>query len=89
MPIYEFDCECGNSQDELFKMADCPKDIVCSKCGGKAVKVISRFKIQCDGINDVSWLPSALENLPDSDRPIESRGDYKRFLKEKGLTATG
>lgn len=91
MPVYEFDCEdCINTQDEYYKIEECPKEVKCNKCGGKAVKVIGKFNLQCDGINDIPWLPSAVENLQkDGEKPIESRSEYKRYLKENGLIAKG
>ena len=89
--LYEFECKtCNNLQEEIFKVDGCPDEVVCSKCGGKAIKIISCSRIQCDSINDVPWLPSALMTLqPDGERPIETRGEYKQYLKDKGLTASG
>ena len=47
--------------------------------------------IQTDG--DVKWLPSARQVLqPDYEiraRPIETRGQYKKYLKEHGLICKG
>lgn len=41
--IYEYFCECGNVEEINMKM-DCehPKEVVCSKCEGKAVR---KFKV--------------------------------------------
>ena len=91
MPLYEFSCtNCPNTQDEVYKIADCPTKIKCSKCGKWAVKVISIGAIQCDSMNDVPWLESAVMNLqPDGERPVQTRGEYKRYLKERGIIASG
>jgi predicted nucleic acid-binding Zn ribbon protein len=35
MPLREYKCTCGNSQDELFS-ADYPSTMICAKCGGRA-----------------------------------------------------
>jgi hypothetical protein len=43
-----------------------------------------------DSIIGVPWLKSALGNLqPDGEKPIESRSEYKRYLKEKNIIAAG
>jgi len=91
MPLYTFECPCGNRQDEIFKINECPEEISCS-CGKIAKKIIisGNGGIQCDSINDVSWLPSALDNLqPDGERRLTSRSEYKRYLKEKRIIAAG
>ena len=91
MPVYEFECvNCANVQDEVYRIADCPTKVKCEKCGEWAVKVISIGAIQCDSMNDVPWLASAVQNLqPDHERPVETRGEYKRYLKEKNIIACG
>lgn len=90
MPLYVFECSCGNKQEEVFKINNCPKEIFCV-CGKKAKKIIvAGGGIQCDSINDVSWLSSALDNLqPDGERRLTSRSEYKRYLKEKNIIAAG
>lgn len=41
MPIYEYECKCGNIQDEMHGMNEKPK-IKCNKCGSsKMTKLIS------------------------------------------------
>lgn len=50
MPIYEYECQCGNIQDEIHGMNESPK-IKCSKCGStKMRKLISAgsFIIKAD-----------------------------------------
>lgn len=92
MPLYEFSCtNCSNIQDEVFKIADCPNKVKCRKCGEWAVKVIAvgHGGVQCDSINDVKWLSSAIKNLPDDAVKIQSRGEHRRYLKEKNLIACG
>jgi hypothetical protein len=91
MPLYTFECSCGKRQDKIFKINECPKETLCS-CGGTAKKIIANGNggIQCDSINDVSWLPSAIDNLqPDGERRLTSRSEYKRYLKEKNIIAAG
>lgn len=40
MPIYEFDCGCGNTSEKLVGIGT--KSIRCEKCGKDMVKVISK-----------------------------------------------
>lgn len=90
MPLYVFECQCGEQQEKVFKINDCPKEILC-ECGNKAKKIFAPGGgIQCDSINDVSWLSSAIDSLqPDDERRIVSRSEYKRYLKEKNIIASG
>jgi len=93
MPLYSFECtKCGEVQECVFKIDECPVSIPCSQCGDVAKKILSlgHGGIQCDSINDVPWLPSALDNLqPDGEKRLESRSEWKAYLKEKGMRATG
>jgi len=93
MPLYTYECaKCGEVTDMLSPMDSYPKTIRCTSCGARARKVIAvgHGGIQCDGMNDVPWLASALGNLqPDGEKPIETRGEYKRYLKDKNIIAAG
>lgn len=93
MPLYSFECtECKRGYEEFYKIADCPNKIKCQKCGKWAVKVIAigHGGLQCDSMNDVPWLESAVMNLqPDGERPVATRGEYKRYLREKNIIACG
>lgn len=41
MPTYDYECTCGNVQEEFHSMRDTPK-IICKKCNSKnMVKVVS------------------------------------------------
>jgi len=89
MPIYSFECKCGNAFDEIFSVADRPDSMPCHICGGAAGRVISPHgAILCD--NDVKWLPSACKTLlKDGERPLTTRTEYRKYLKDHGLIATG
>jgi len=93
MPLYSFECtNCTNAQEEFYKIADCPTKIKCRKCGEWAIKVIAigHGGLQCDSMTDVPWLESAVMNLqPDGERPVETRGQYNRYLKDHGIIASG
>jgi putative FmdB family regulatory protein len=92
MPIYEFKCKkgCRRTTERYFHVDECPDRITC-RCGKTARKIISRVAGHTDG--DVKWLPSARQVLqPDHElrtRPIETRGQYRQYLKDHGLIATG
>ena len=91
MPLYEYQCrECGLKIERFCHIADKPDWINCEHCGGEAKQIPAIGGIQTD--NDVPWLPGALEGLQDTDniragieKPIETRTEYKRFLKQKGF----
>lgn len=41
MPLYQYECkECGLIIEQVFKIKGCPRNIKCSKCKGKALKII-------------------------------------------------
>ena len=53
-----------------------------------AKKILSRGTVLTD--DNVSWLPSAVKVLqPDYERPIETRKEYEKYLKNKGLECIG
>jgi len=55
-----------------------------------AKKIISRGAIQCDSVNDVKWLPSACQTLQKhGEPPLQTRGEYNRYLKENKLSCVG
>lgn len=93
MPLYTYECKtCGKIEDQFFRMDDFPDRIKCSRCGEQSRKVIvvGHGAIQCDSIVDVPWLASAVMNLqPDGERPVETRGQYKQYLREKNIIACG
>lgn len=88
MPIYEYKCtNCGDITTILSRVADKPDFTFCS-CGHKAKFILSVGAILTDG--DVKWLPSARETLqPDGERPIETRGEHKKYLKDHHLECIG
>lgn len=51
MPIYEYECECGNKEERFFHITDVPDEIECEKCEGRMKKVISltSFALKGDG----------------------------------------
>ena len=47
MPVYEFECRCGEVTEELTKMGT--RSIICPKCGKKAKKIISACSFELKG----------------------------------------
>jgi len=47
MPIYEFKCPNGTITEKFVKMGT--KEIICPKCGKKAVRIISRCNFHLKG----------------------------------------
>ena len=47
MPVYEFECDCGNSFEELVKMGT--KSMECPKCRKKAPKIMSPCTFELKG----------------------------------------
>jgi putative FmdB family regulatory protein len=47
MPVYEFECRCGEVTEELTKMDT--RSITCPKCGKKAKKIISACSFELKG----------------------------------------
>lgn len=97
MPLYTYKCEgCGKIFDQFQRLADYEAGDKpnCEGCG--SADVIRHFAkesnpaIQCDSINDVTWLPSACKVLQrDGEKPIESRSEYKQYLKDNRLVCKG
>lgn len=90
MPIYEYKCRCGKSHDKFHKVNRIPKTSRCS-CGWLAKRVIAGSgAIQCDSVNDVKWLPSACKTLLKHGEPmLQSRSEYRRYLKDHNLVCNG
>lgn len=93
MPLFDYECpHCGAKKEIIAKVDGFPKSVPCNHCGKEAVKVITigHGGIQCDSIADVPWLESAIKVLqPDGERPITTRGEHRRYLKEKNIIHAG
>lgn len=86
MPIYDFQCKsCGNIDERFYKMADIPEKTKCSKCGNLAIRVFlpGHGGIQTD---EPGWIDESVRGAleGDSEKPIKTRKDLARKLKEIG-----
>jgi putative FmdB family regulatory protein len=92
MPLYEFECvnpDCQARFETIDRIENCPKKLPCPDCGGQAKKIISsRGAVHGDTPN---WLEDKMVQgaLGDIDsthfKPIESRGQLKQIMKERGI----
>jgi putative FmdB family regulatory protein len=83
VPLYEFQCrDCGSIKERVFRLAALPQEITCEECGGTA-----RQNIGCAILRDEpTWLPSTRKVLQDdNEKPIESRSEYKKYLKTNNI----
>jgi putative FmdB family regulatory protein len=89
MPIYEYQCRCGNLIEKFHKPRRVPNKARCS-CGWQAKRVLSLGAIQCDSVNDVKWLPSASQVMQKhGEAPLRSRGEYNKYLKDNNIVCKG
>lgn len=88
MPIYEYKCKrCRRLTERMAPVSDIPERIKCA-CGKMAKRQLSQFAGLTDG--DVTWIPSAARVLqPDGERPIETRGQYKKYLRDNQIVCKG
>ena len=89
MPIYNYECEkCGIITEVLLKLDEMSDTYPCKRCGKKAHKIIV---LGHGGIQDEHprWLNQDVRNAlqDESERPITTRSQYNRYLKEKGIIA--
>jgi putative FmdB family regulatory protein len=93
MPIYEYSCpRCKKITEKFHRIDNIPKKVRCKGkgCGRMARRIIPQSgAILCDSINDVKWLKSSLDTLPNDAQHIESRTEHKKYLSRNGLTTIG
>ena len=88
MPLYDFLCECGQIQEQFFHIVDCPEIVPC-ECGKDAKKILSA---QGAVIRDtrIIWMESASKVLvKEHERPVTTRTEYRKYLKENKLAPIG
>ena len=93
MPIYQYECKskrCKHITEKFHRMDSIPKQARCEQCGKMARRIIPQSgAIQCDSINDVKWLKSSLDTLPNNAQHIESKTELRSYLKANRLTQIG
>ena len=93
MPIYDFKClDCEAQTERVMKVDDSRVGLRCEACGGELGRIIvlGHGGFQSD---EPGWLDDQVKGcLQDTDavaagaeKPIETRTDYKRHLREHGI----
>jgi putative FmdB family regulatory protein len=91
VPIYEYQCiKCGNITERYYKVDDIQDLVECSKCRHVSVRIISPFVFHSQ---TPLWLDDSVRGaLQDEDaikygreKPIETRDEYEKHLKNKGF----
>ncbi len=89
MPIYTYECSKCGTFDLIMGIEESKPERTC-QCGRMAKKVIASPNIKCDSMNDVPWLKSAVENLQiKGEKPIETRQQYEKYLKDHNIVERG
>lgn len=87
--LYTYECPQHGEFDVQMSVAEMAPEYECPHCGKTSKKIIvpSHGGIQCDSAIDVPWLDFACNTLlPDDHPPLETRGEFKRYLKDNGIT---
>ena len=93
MPIYQYECVCGEDTERITSISQYQDEISCPHCGEPASRVFASSAHYC-GNQDATWLKSVLEVVDKSDAasPAEkefvknpTRWNYKQWMKSRGL----
>jgi len=76
MPIYEHECPEGHRFESVRKFDECGVDQTCPKCGRMAKQIISGGGLD-------PWQPFYCET---QGRYFETRSDFKKYCRKKGLS---
>lgn len=86
MPTYEYECiDCGNSEEMICSVNSFPDSIRCHVCGAIAQKVIN---FGGSILSDTpAWIDQTVRNQiqGDNEKPIETRAEYKKYLREHNI----
>ena len=86
MPMYDYLCPaCQHEQERFFRIADKPDTVPCL-CGSNATKQLTIGGIEGDELPAWARHPEAQGCLQArGERPLETRSEYNRYLKERGI----
>jgi putative FmdB family regulatory protein len=94
MPTYDYECsECGYQTEVVCRIADRPPSMLHKLesgkfCPGVMRQIIVAPSIQVDTANDIPWLSEFARTRKEArfgGKPIETRTEYKKYLKENNL----
>ena len=85
MPLYAYECpNCTTEFEQFLKLSEYKTPVSCPTCGKIGKKVITA-QIQRD---EPTWLNDEVRSClqdTDTEAPITTRTDYKRYLKDNGI----
>lgn len=82
MPIYEYECDCGNKQEEVRPMAARDEYAACDQCSCKMERIIT---CKIERLEPV-WLDDMKHQLAPRDRKkVSTRTEWNKMLKKRGL----
>lgn len=90
MPTFDYECfSCEHRIEHICKIAERPERIPCSACKeGQMRQIILAPAIQCDDAVNIPWLQDFARTRKEArfgGRPIQTRKEYKKYLKDKDL----
>ena len=77
MPIYEYQCECGEKTSGVFPLGQFPETVRCA-CGKRAKKIVSHSSFLLKG----QWPSKELTFREADDLEHKNRAEYLRRRKE-------
>lgn len=89
MPLYQYECrECGKKQEVFWTIAGRVNEVDCDQCSGKARRVMAIGGVIGDDMPPWMRHSETLGCLQCSGekRKITTRSEYKKFLKERGIS---
>ena len=92
MPLYDYQCDTCGREFELLRTVAKMENAPCPLCQGRGTRIFTQGHggVQCDSGINVPWLPSATMTLqPEHERPVETRGEYRRYLRKNGIVEKG
>lgn len=90
MPLFDYECtRCSHRFEAAFPLAQYDTRPECPACAGPTQKLMTLGGIQGD---QPIWLDNSVRNqLQDTEdpteRPITTRAEYKKYLKDNGIVA--
>jgi len=61
MPMYEYECACGNTDEMFFHISEAQDTIECKKCGKQMKRIISTTSFALKGSG---WYKDGYSNVP-------------------------
>jgi len=86
MPLFQYECpNCTTEYDQFLPLKQYKTPVPCPTCGRTGRKIIT-CHVQRD---EPTWLDDSVRGClqdTEAEKPIETRTEYKRYLKDNGIT---